>query len=232
MKVKLSMNTLGLFVAVLFLGLAFSLLYHEVLMRLFTNNLIHCMAMGVLFGFTSFFLALIFFKRYIRLEKTNRVLELDTLTDKLTGLLNRRALENDIETFKQNYSCIFIDIDNFRDFNNKFGHKVGDQILKTVGNTIKNEVRQEDSVYRYGGEEIVVLLRNCNKVNALHIAEKIRLKVNRIEYKHYPRITLSIGISSNPEDGEEIKSVIESSDMAMLKAKKQGKNRTVTCQKG
>lgn len=221
----------GLFISMVILGLSYSVIYHQIVMPLFSGDFIHCITMGGLYGLISYLIALIFFKRYIRLEKTNIELKIDTLTDKLTGLLNRRALEDELVTFRQDkiYSSIFIDIDNFRDFNNKFGHEVGDRILMKVGNTIRNEVRQEDRVYRYGGEEIVVLLRNCNKVDALRIAEKIRLKVNMIKYEQYPKITLSIGVSSYPEDGKEIKSVIEGSDMAMLRAKQQGKNRTVTC---
>lgn len=80
----------------------------------------------------------------------------------------------------------------------------------------------------YGGEEIVLLLRNCDEMDALRIAEKIRLKVNAISYNNYPRITLSLGVSSYPKDGKDLRSVIEGSDIAMLRAKQQGKNRTVT----
>ena len=200
-------------------------------MPYFSDRLTSCIGLGLLFGLVCFFVTLLFFSHYIKLQNANRQLELDTLTDQLTGLLNRRALECDLEHLKQDkvYSCLFIDIDNFRDFNNKFGHEVGDRILKKIGTTIKNAVRQQDRVYRYGGEELIVLLESCIKVDAIHIAEKIHSKVNAVKEGDYPRITLSIGVSSYPFDGKDIKSLIEGSDMAMLTAKQRGKNCTVAC---
>lgn len=122
------------------------------------------------------------------------------------------------------YSIIFIDIDNFKNFNNSFGHQIGDTVLKKVGQTIKATVRSNDSVYRYGGEEIVIILNDCDKKNAFAIAEKVRLNISELDNSPFPVITISLGISSYPEDGTEIDKIIEASDMALLTAKKLGKN--------
>ncbi len=122
---------------------------------------------------------------------------------------------------------IFIDIDNFRDFNNGFGHKVGDQTLCKVGQIIKSFVRIGDKVFRYGGEEIVVTLTDCNKANALKLAEKIRGGVSSLDNDPYPKVTVSLGISSYPEDGKTVEEILEKSDRALLIAKEQGKNRSI-----
>ncbi|WP_088187885.1 GGDEF domain-containing protein [Desulfosporosinus sp. FKA] len=231
MNKNFSNHVLALLGTMLLIGILFGLVYHEIVMPYFSDKLIHCLSMGALFGLINFFIALKIFKRFLKLERTNRLLELDTLTDKLTGLFNRRALEYDLNSFKHDkgYSCLFIDIDNFREFNNRFGHEVGDRVLREVSTVIRNEVRQEDKVYRYGGEEIVVLLKKCKKVDALNIAEKIRLKASEIKDENKIQITLSIGVSNYPQDGKDIRTVIEGSDKAMLMAKQQGKNRTLLC---
>jgi diguanylate cyclase len=185
--------------------------------------------MGVLFGLINYFAVQKIYKYYKSLREINMNLHLELKTDKLTGLLNRRSFEDDIRHLKHNerYSLIFIDIDNFRSFNNRFGHQIGDLVLNKVAQIIIKSVRPQDKVYRYGGEEIVILLKNCHKKHAYRIAERIRKNICNLDNSPYPRITVSLGISSCPEDGENIDNIILSSDKALLLAKNHGKNCSV-----
>lgn len=125
---------------------------------------------------------------------------------------------------EKSYSLIFIDVDDFRIFNNEYGHDSGDAVLKHVCETIKNNIRQNDRAYRYGGEEIVVVLKECTRINAIQIGEKIRSAISSINNSPQPSITISLGVASYPEDGKDIATIIKVSDKALLKAKKSGKN--------
>lgn len=207
-------------------GLIYSLFYHFVIMPLFGSRLIHCISQGIVFGFINYFISIGIYKKYNLLKKSNKLLKKDLQIDKLTGLFNRRTFDNDIQELpiEDTYSIIFIDIDNFRKFNNNYGHQTGDTVLKKVSQTIKASVRVNDKVYRYGGEEIIIYLKDCDKKKAFEIAEKIRLNISELDNSPFQSITISLGISSYPEDGMEIDKIIEVSDFALLTAKKLGKN--------
>lgn len=219
---------LKLLVAMISIGIAYGTIYHYIVMPMFSNRFLHCIAMSLAFGVINYFVAINIYKKYYTIDQKNKLLLQKIRTDKLTGVLNRKALDEDVENIAvdNEYSLIFIDIDNFSDFNNKFGHLVGDSVLKKVCETIKLNIRHRDKVYRYGGEEFIIILKDCNKNNAIAIAEKVRINVSEMNNSPYESITLSIGVSSCPEDGQSAYNLIEWCDNAMLKAKKQGKNRT------
>ena len=82
---------------------------------------------------------------------------------------------------------------------------------------------------RYGGEEITLILMDCDKKNALKMAEKIRLEISQLDNQAYPQITVSLGVSSYPDDGRYIHEIIVASDKALLKAKQSGKNCVISC---
>lgn len=226
------MSKLWLLIAMVFTGIlnAVVLLYFMAT-PLFNNLVLHCIILGALFGLTNFAVAVLFYKRLEKLKSLNLQLKSSLMTDNLTGLLNRRAFDQDIENVDNSgpYSLVFLDIDNFRDFNNHFGHDIGDNVLKKVGETIKACVRATDRVYRYGGEEIILLLLDCDKKNAMKMAEKIRSEISQLDNQAYPQITVSLGVSSYPDDGQYIHDVIIASDKALLKAKQSGKNCTISC---
>lgn len=177
-----------------------------------------------------YFVSIRVFRRFYDLKEINKNLKKNIDTDKLTSLYNRRAFDNDILNISKDktYSLIFIDIDNFRRFNNEFSHKAGDIVLQKVSGTIKNNIRCDDRAYRYGGEEIVILLKKCNKNKAFEIAEKIRINISKIDNSPLPSITVSLGVANYPEDGDDILNIVESSDNALSAAKRSGKNCTVT----
>lgn len=208
------------------IGIIYGLVFHYFFMSYFLNSVLHCILMGALFGLLNFFVAQNFYVKFNLLKENNKHLNIEVKRDKLTDLLNRRAFDNDLHKLDscERYSLLFIDIDNFRNFNNKYGHKIGDMVLAKTAAKIKDSIRPGDFVYRYGGEEIVVFLNNCERKCAFRIAERIRENISNINNSQYPPITVSIGISSYPKDGKNIKEIIEKSDAALISAKNSGKN--------
>ena len=185
--------------------------------------------MGMLFGLVNSFLTLFFIKKFSVVKAKNEKLGSEIRVDKLTQLYNRYAFENDDRSFNPDsvYSMIFLDIDNFRDFNNNYGHQAGDKVLKTCANIIKSCIRNSDLAYRYGGEELVVLLSGCAKKEAEKIGQSIVESVRNYDNAPYSKMTISAGVASMPDDAQTFEQLIKASDSALLKAKSQGKNQLV-----
>ncbi|MBK5247174.1 MAG: GGDEF domain-containing protein [Peptostreptococcaceae bacterium] len=217
-------------ISMLILGITYGVVYHYLLMPFLGDGLfVQCLGSGTMFGLITYFIVVNIAQKYYELEKDNRSLKRDINIDQPTGLYNRRAFDQDIKKMPKEIACsvIFIDVDNFRKFNNEFGHDSGDAALQKVSETIKNNIRQNDRAYRYGGDEIVIVLKECSKINANQIGEKIRDNISSIDNSPQSSITISLGRASYPEDGEDISTIIKLSDKALLKAKKSGKNRMV-----
>lgn len=151
--------------------------------------------------------------------------------DPLTGIYNRRKFDRDIELViamsertKKGSSLLIIDIDHFKNFNDKHGHQEGDRALKEVTETIKRSLRHYDMihVYRYGGEEFVLLIHDINTSDAYSMGDRIRKEV-----KKSCGVTISIGISHYKESSDNLQSMIENADKAMYEAKKKGRDRVV-----
>ncbi|GBD99114.1 MAG TPA: sensor domain-containing diguanylate cyclase [Nitrospirae bacterium] len=159
-------------------------------------------------------------------------------TDGLTGLHNHRMLqerlENEIDRvkrYKRPFSLMMIDIDHFKNFNDKFGHQTGDEVLKLISAIMTKNMRSIDMAARYGGEEFAVILSETPLSGALQIAERIReqIKDNKIELKgEEVTITVSIGIAEFPEDGSTREGLIGAADKALYLAKRSGRNRVCT----
>lgn len=159
--------------------------------------------------------------------------ELSTLLDidYLTGVLTRRTLFSrlkSIDCSKAPYSVIMADIDNFKQINDVFGHQAGDRVLKEVGEILKENLRRNDFVGRYGGEEFLIVLPNTDKKNAKFVAEKLR-RIIESRYFSFPgrRLTVSFGVADCREGGK-AERVIELADERLYRAKKEGKNRVVS----
>lgn len=217
---------MGLLNIIIFFWIIFGVIDHYWVMPLFGENLMHCIIIAVIFGLLNYCVFVIFNKKFSELEKSNKLLRVKSEVDELTGLFNRGAFDklvNDLQ-MESPFSIIFSDIDDFRNFNNHYGHDVGDKVLTKVSDVIKSSVRVKDSVYRYGGEEIVIILRDCDEKSARIIAEKIRVNVMNMNNDPYPKITLSLGVSTFTDDGKDIKQLVKSADDALLNAKNKGKN--------
>jgi diguanylate cyclase (GGDEF)-like protein len=158
-----------------------------------------------------------------------------SITDSLTHVFTRRYfMERFAEElsrskkFKHRFSFLMVDIDHFKDFNDRYGHLVGDAILRDVTKTIKDTIRQIDLIGRYGGEEISIILTETDKDQARFAAERIRRAIETKHIKAYDedlKATISIGISTYPLDSGETKSLIEKADEALYMAKQAGRNR-------
>ena len=116
-----------------------------------------------------------------------------------------------------------IDIDNFKNFNDTYGHQAGDTVLKNIANIFREVSRRIDVIARYGGEEFTIILPNTKKEEAMVLAERLRKSAE--ESKDLRNITISIGIASFPEDAEEKELLISKADRALYEAKRTGKNK-------
>ena len=171
----------------------------------------------------------------------NEKLKLLGLTDALTGIHNRRyfmqRLEEEIVSGtrqKLPVSCLFIDIDHFKSFNDIYGHAVGDQVLRDVANIIKKQMRLSDVLARYGGEEFAVLLTNTDTVLAQEIAERIRTSISNTKFivdslSEDLNVTVSIGCTTMKDtDSKNITSLgeglLNSADQALYISKGAGRN--------
>ena len=167
-------------------------------------------------------------------EKTQKM----AITDSLTGLYNRRhfylILNNEIERAKRYQSplsLIMMDIDHFKLVNDKFGHLTGDEVLQSLSETSKEILRQIDNMFRFGGEEFMIILPETDQAEALNVAERMRSTIAETTIKTKNgnvKITVSIGVSEYGENHPTHNEFIESVDRTMYDAKKAGRNR-VSC---
>ena len=157
--------------------------------------------------------------------------------DALTGLANRRFLDTNINPLlagikrrKTSMGVLMCDLDFFKQVNDEYGHAVGDEVLKTLAVIMQEAVRASDIVIRYGGEEFLILLTDCEMKKATEVAEKIRETVEeqlfRIEDIRI-RKTLSIGVSIYPIDGEGFWECVKHADIALYQAKDTGRNKVL-----
>ncbi len=161
------------------------------------------------------------------------------LTDALTGLYNRRyiteylySLLNIAKRKESSLSVFMIDIDNFKQFNDEYGHKVGDAVLRVVSKTIKESVREGDTVARYGGEEFIAVLPYSDTDVAYEVGERVRLAVESIEWSEFelpniPPVTISLGVAAYPLHGYSHYHLTNAADKALYRAKRGGKNKVV-----
>ncbi|EKQ58288.1 MULTISPECIES: diguanylate cyclase [unclassified Clostridium] len=178
---------------------------------------------------------------YEKLEKTNKMLKRNSLKDELTNIHNRRALREFIDNIfikmkkkKKPISVIMIDIDDFKLYNDKYGHVKGDEVLKKVSKQLKDTVRDSrDFVARYGGEEFIFISLETDRDEIYEIANKIRERVNNLKIVHeYSKVsnyvTISLGTATVlPFNENSVYDCIKNADIALYQAKFKGKNRIV-----
>lgn len=154
------------------------------------------------------------------------------LTDGLTGLINHRALwqtlEREVARAKRSgeaVSLILVEVDRFKQINDRFGHMQGDAVLRQVADVLRRNSRAMDLVARFGGDEFVLLLPTVAKSRAVQVAERVRRHVERIIVPGGARLTVSVGLAGAPPDGETARLLMEAADGAMYRAKHAGGNR-------
>jgi two-component system chemotaxis response regulator CheY len=168
-----------------------------------------------------------------RLQKSSRL-------DPLTEIGNRLAFEEEVSAFHRHavsrgaqYGLIMCDVDNFKQFNDRFGHQTGDEVLRHIAAEIRKSIRALDSAFRYGGEEIVVLLSGQNLERSVISAERIRQQIAKLQLRPGPdgsacRTTISCGVASYPENfdpASDWRGLVACADRALYRAKDGGRNR-------
>jgi diguanylate cyclase (GGDEF)-like protein len=161
-----------------------------------------------------------------------------SIRDALTGLYNRRYLEDSLvreirraERRKGTVSLIMFDVDHFKKLNDTYGHDAGDQVLKEIGRTVLEAVRREDIPCRYGGEEFLLILPDAKLEDAARRAEELRGRFADIVIPWHGEelhITVSLGVAAYPDHGASPGKLIAVADGALYQAKEQGRNRVVT----
>jgi diguanylate cyclase (GGDEF)-like protein len=177
---------------------------------------------------------------YRELEATNAKLKETSFKDEVTGLYNRRffslRLEEEISRFRRfNHpvSVVVLDLDGFKSVNDEFGHAVGDETLRDVGQILMKHSRGINVVSRYGGDEFAVLLVETSKSGARLYADRIRQVVATFPYSHGKRVTASFGVASLPDDeASTSEELFRAADGALYAAKRAGKNQVVAAGPG
>ena len=177
-------------------------------------------------------LLLLFKMRYLYSETEHL-----SVTDGLTGLYNRRHFESNIEReflrvkrYPADLSLAMIDIDHFKKINDNYGHQFGDYVLKEISNIIVASFRKTDMIYRYGGEEMTVILTETPLENAVIPLERLRERISQYPFTYNGEqinVTVSIGIGYNFEEVKTHEMLIETADKALYKAKQNGRNKVV-----
>lgn len=171
-----------------------------------------------------------------RIKEISQKFEKQAQRDPLSGLLNRRGMLDKLQyefdrkqRYKNDLTVMMCDIDHFKVVNDQYGHDRGDEVIKSLGDIFTAGLRKQDSLARWGGEEYLFLLPETNGEQAMHLAEKLRCKIQETQYKQGDKffsVTISIGIhqiSSN----DSINQAISKADSSLYKAKDQGRNRCI-----
>jgi diguanylate cyclase (GGDEF)-like protein/PAS domain S-box-containing protein len=167
--------------------------------------------------------------------KLRETLKNQSIRDPLTGLFNRRYMEESLERElsrcqrkQEPLSIVMIDVDHFKRFNDTFGHEAGDAVLRKLGQFLQSHIRGSDMACRYGGEELTLILPEASLEVTQKRAEQIREGVKHLNVRHHGQplgaITLSLGVASFPEHGLSGEAVIQAADAALYRAKKLGRD--------
>jgi diguanylate cyclase (GGDEF)-like protein len=160
-------------------------------------------------------------------------------TDRLTGVANRRRLDEFLHALvtvysggKQPFSLLILDVDNFKHYNDQHGHQMGDVVLQGVAAILAKNVRRGDLVARFGGEEFVIVVPDCDKAKALKLAEKLRAVVASEVFPNQQRqpsgnLTATLGVATFPEDGLDVEALLKQADDRLYHGKRSGKNRVI-----
>jgi two-component system, cell cycle response regulator len=174
----------------------------------------------------------------LKLGETLEALRRLATRDQLTGLLNRREFERVLveeeeraQRFGHSLALVMVDIDRFKLVNDKYGHPVGDAVLREVARRVADQVRSVDRVMRFGGEELVLLLVQTDRAGALDVARKVCAAVERepvlVGDTQALNVTVSAGVAELPVDAESGPALLNAADKALYRAKKRGRNRAV-----
>jgi two-component system cell cycle response regulator len=162
------------------------------------------------------------------------VCEEAAFTDHLTGLANRRRFERQLERevgrterFAHPFSLLMVDIDNFKNLNDSFGHDAGDDAIRRISKVLREGTRGIDLAARIGGEEFAVLLVETDQQGGLEVAERLRLAIRGLGIPSGGQVTASFGVAECPTDAQTAADILKAADVALYEAKKEGRDRVV-----
>ncbi len=165
------------------------------------------------------------------------VCEEAAFTDHLTGLANRRRFERQLEReigrtlrFEHPFSLLMLDIDNFKNLNDSFGHNAGDEAIRRIGKALQEGTRGIDLAARIGGEEFAILLVETSLERGLEVAERLRLAIGDLEIPQASQITASFGVAECPSCAQTSADILKAADIALYEAKRNGRDRVVPYQ--
>ena len=163
------------------------------------------------------------------------IAQLQAATDGLTGLPNRRAVQDTLKRMVAQsargvspLAALLLDLDHFKNINDTLGHDQGDEVLAAAAVALRDAVRDSDFIGRYGGEEFLLLLPETDKQAALEVAETVRKAIATIQLPNLNQITASIGVAVLPDDASDAPTLVRSADRALYSAKKNGRDRVET----
>ena len=169
--------------------------------------------------------------RTAELVEKNHQLEVLSVTDRLTGLFNRRKLDQILEEelvrsrrYDFAFSLVILDIDHFKLVNDNYGHPVGDAVLVAMAGILRQRTRDADAVARFGGEEFVIVCRHSAPEGSIAMAEKLREEIARHSFPEVGRVTASFGVAMY-QGGDSVAAVLARADAALYRAKAAGRNR-------
>lgn len=162
------------------------------------------------------------------------VCEEAAFTDHLTGLANRRRFERQLDRevgrtmrFGHPFSLLMIDIDNFKNLNDSFGHDAGDDAIRRIGKVLREGTRGIDLAARIGGEEFAVLLVETSQEGGIEVAERLRVAIRTLEIPSAGQITASFGVAECPIDAQTATDILKAADVALYEAKRAGRDRVM-----
>jgi diguanylate cyclase (GGDEF)-like protein len=171
----------------------------------------------------------------LRNAATHREVEIRAETDRLTGLLNHGALIEHLDALVSvgtRFAMLMVDLDHFKTYNDQFGHQAGNVVLQRVARLLKASCRSSDLVFRFGGDEFVLLLPGAGVNGARAVAEKVRGATASIGKRDSVSVTCSVGIAAFPRDGRDGAAMILAADRACYAGKRAGRNRIATAAEG
>ena len=183
------------------------------------------------FSATTTYIVTIYFGQYIlKVYSDLDNVKKEAYVDSLTGIGNRYQINhwfehqlNQAVNSANQFCVIFFDLDNFKDVNDHYGHKVGDEVLKEVVQLVKSSLRSDECFGRWGGEEFIVII-NAQKEDALKLADRLRKRIETHEFETIGQLTSSFGVS-NYQQGDSIDSILGRADKALYQAKNLGRNK-------
>ncbi len=165
------------------------------------------------------------------LDDKNQALEILSVTDRLTGLANRRKLESSLQAellrsrrYGKGFSIMLLDIDLFKSVNDTHGHQAGDAVLVRLAELLRSNSRETDIVGRWGGEEFLIICPETSLMLVAALAERYRMEMERCDFGHVGRITASFGVTC-VQEGDTVPRILRRADQALYRAKETGRNR-------